>query len=64
MPDRPISRSRRHFLLAVGAGGAGAAVAARLGSPAQAAGGAPSRKRRDGYRLTPHIGNYYRTAKF
>lgn len=56
--------SRRHFLLAVGVGGTTAAVALVAGKngvpPAR-----PVKTSRDGqgYRVTEHIRNYYRTAK-
>lgn len=55
--------SRRNFLLAVGAGGASATVALVASKS-----GAPVKKEKtsrdaQGYRLTEHIRNYYRTAK-
>jgi len=56
--------SRRNFLLAVGVGGASATVALVAGNN-----GDPQIKPRQtsrdgqGYRLTEHIRNYYRTAK-
>jgi len=55
-------RTRRHFLLSIGLGAAGGAalkgraVAAAVAPPAAA----PERR---GYRITEHIGKYYRTAK-
>ena len=56
--------SRRHFLLAAGAGTAAgaAAIVARKesGSASSEDKGAESRK---GYQLTEHVRNYYRTAK-
>jgi precorrin-6B methylase 2 len=55
---------RRHFLLTLGAGGAGAAiVAARAlsgGAVAPDAAVAPEGK---GYAVTDHVRRYYRTAK-
>jgi hypothetical protein len=57
---------RRNFLLALGAGGAGAAiVAARAltaGSAAPDAAPEPSPDGK-GYTLTDHVRRYYRTAK-
>ena len=57
---------RRHFLVALGAGGAGAAiVAARAlsgGSVAPDAARAPSPEGK-GYAVTDHVRRYYRTAK-
>ena len=55
--------SRRNFLLAVGAGGASATVALVASKN-----GAPDKEKKtssdaQGYRLTEHIRNYYRTAK-
>ena len=56
--------SRRNFLLAVGAGSASATVAIVAGKT-----GAPQVKPASathagqGYRLTEHIRNYYRTTK-
>jgi hypothetical protein len=57
---------RRHFLLALGAGGAGAAiVAARaLSGGAVAPDGAPvPSPEGKGYTVTDHVRRYYRTAK-
>jgi hypothetical protein len=59
-----VHPQRRNFLLALGAGGAGAAiVAARSlsgGSVAPDAAPVPEGK---GYALTDHVRRYYRTAK-
>ena len=59
-----IHPQRRNFLLALGAGGAGAAiVAARTlsgGTVAPEATPAPEGK---GYTVTDHVRRYYRTAK-
>ena len=59
-----IHPQRRNFLLALGAGGAGAAiVAARAlsgGAIAPDAAPAPEGK---GYTVTDHVRRYYRTAK-
>ena len=59
--DRKLSR--RSFLLAVGAGGASAGVA--LVSKEQGENAAHSAKPQtsQGYRLTEHVQNYYRTTK-
>ena len=60
----PSRLSRRNFLVAVGVGGTTAAVALVAGkdgvSPAP-----PAKTSGDGqgYRVTEHIRNYYRTAK-
>jgi len=55
---------RRNFLLALGAGGAGAAIAAARslsgGSVAPDAAAPPANK---GYAVTDHVRRYYRTAK-
>ena len=59
-----IHPQRRNFLLALGAGGAGAAIiAARSlsgGSVAPDAAATPAGK---GYAVTDHVRRYYRTAK-
>ena len=58
-----IHSQRRNFLLALGAGGAGAAiVAARaLSGGAVAADAVPPEGK--GYTVTDHVRRYYRTAK-
>lgn len=56
--------SRRHFLLAVGAGTA--ASAAAIVAKKEADSGASRDKgleSKKGYQLTEHVRNYYRTAK-
>ena len=56
--------SRRNFLLAVGAGGACASVvlvAGNNGDPQVKP--EPTARDGQGYHLTEHIRNYYRTAK-
>ena len=66
--ENPRSRTnarRRGFLLALGAGGAGAAaLAARslTGVAPQTDGATPADDSK-GYRLTDHVKRYYRTAK-
>jgi hypothetical protein len=64
MAERSISISRRRFLFAAGAGGAGAAVAARFPAGKAAAVSGTQGKQPWRYRVTEHIGKYYRTAKF
>jgi hypothetical protein len=63
-PRVPVSK-RRGFLLALGAGGIGAAaIAARsLKGNAPAAPADPDAASGDGYRVTDHVRRYYRTAK-
>ena len=58
-------RQRRNFLLALGAGGAGAAiVAARaLSGGAVAPDAAVPSPEGKGYAVTDHVRRYYRTAK-
>lgn len=57
---------RRNFLLTMGLGGAGAAAAVVAGkalmpeTPASAAG---QTARGQGYQLTEHVRNYYRTTR-
>jgi hypothetical protein len=64
MKASKVKLTRRHFLLAVGAGGAAsaAAIVARKETD-----GAPSQDQtpesKKGYQLTEHVRNYYRTAK-
>jgi hypothetical protein len=55
---------RRHFLLTLGAGGAGAAiVAARALSGGAVAPDAAVPPEGKGYAVTDHVRRYYRTAK-
>jgi hypothetical protein len=63
MTGRSQRLSRRNFLLTAGATGAAAAaavVATKKSTPAQ-----PGKDKRasQGYRMTEHINNYYRTTK-
>lgn len=70
-PTRPESASqariskRRGFLLALGAGGVGAAaIAARsLTGSALAQAGEPDAASGEGYRVTDHVRRYYQTTK-
>ena len=64
MKASKVKLTRRHFLLAVGAGGAASAaaiVARKPGESAPSQDHAPESKK--GYQLTEHVRNYYRTAK-
>ena len=64
MSDSKTKLSRRNFLLAVGAGAAGAAViAAKTVPQVQPAATAGDKKSTKGYHASAHIRNYYRTAK-
>jgi hypothetical protein len=60
LKQRPC-RARRGFLLSLGLGAAGAATlsARTIAAPSRA----PAPGKRRGYEVTPHIRNYYRTAK-
>lgn len=60
-PDRKLSR--RNFLLAVGTGGAAATVALVSKEHEQNASDSGKTETSQGYRLTEHVQNYYRTAK-
>lgn len=57
--------SRRNFLLATGAGSAvaGAALVAVKGGTGKPAGKQEKKVDSQGYRLTEHIRNYYRTTQ-
>ena len=55
--------SRRHFLLAVGAGGAGAAAAMLAKNVPQAETKAEDEAKGKGYQVSEHVRNYYRTTK-
>ena len=65
--NEPKSRlSRRNFLVTLGAGGvAAAATVAATRAPDGAQQAAQSRGKRDaqGYHVTEHVNNYYRSAK-
>jgi len=60
-PQRRLSR--RSFLLAMGAGGAAATAALVSKDGEKPAKKAEAVSASQGYRLTEHIKNYYRTAK-
>ena len=63
MSQKKAVLSRRNFLLTVGAGGA-ATAAAIVGrkAPAPAADKADKRAT-EGYKVSAHVNNYYRTTK-
>ncbi len=64
MNEKTRKLSRRHFLLAAGAGSAATAaaiVAQQAKSPATAKEG--DKRATRGYHATDHIHNYYRTTK-
>jgi len=65
MGEKKTILSRRNFLLTVGAGGAAsaAAIVVRNASAPAAAHGKDEKRAGKGYKLTQHIGNYYRTTK-
>jgi len=64
MSERTKRLSRRHFLLAVGAGGAAtaAAMVAKDGPQAPPVSGRGKRATR-GYHASEHVNTYYRTTK-
>jgi Rieske Fe-S protein len=57
-------RSRRNFLVAVGAGSVAtvAAVAAKTTAPVTVQASADAKAKSSGYKVTEHIRNYYRTT--
>ncbi|MGB8436876.1 MAG: formate dehydrogenase [Burkholderiales bacterium] len=63
-PMDKTKRSRRNFLVAVGAGSAAtvAAVAARTVAPVTAELSKTAEAKSSGYKVTEHIRNYYRTT--
>ena len=65
MKNSQAKLSRRHFLLATAAGGATATVALVAGKKTDpiTEPQATTAGKAQGYRLTEHIRNYYRTAK-
>ena len=63
MSQKKAVLSRRNFLLTVGAGGA-ATAAAIVGTKASAPATHKADKRAtEGYKVSEHINNYYRTTK-
>ena len=65
MTERTKRLSRRHFLLAVGAGGAATAAAIVAKNAPQAQSPLRDRDKRAtrGYQASQHVNDYYRTAK-
>jgi hypothetical protein len=61
--EKKASLSRRNFLLTLGAGGAASAAAIVAGRPAAQRSPAREKRSTQGYRVTEHVNNYYRTAK-
>ncbi|MGB1108728.1 MAG: twin-arginine translocation signal domain-containing protein [Gammaproteobacteria bacterium] len=60
---RPVSEQRRNFLRDAAAGGGAVAVAAALPGAALADDGEqPTAKKEEGYRLTKHIADYYKST--
>lgn len=57
-------RSRRNFLVTVGAGSAAAvaAVAAKTVAPVTGEAGKTAEKKSTGYQVTEHVRKYYRTT--
>ena len=55
--------SRRNFLIGLGAGGASATVALVSKQRKAETGSSEKSETNQGYRLTEHVRNYYRTAK-
>lgn len=57
--------SRRKFMAALGASGAAVVAAALTDEPAREkqVAGTPDARKAEGYRLTEHIQEYYRTAR-
>jgi len=65
MKSTTAKRSRRNFLIAVGAGSAAAAaaVAGRVVSEAKPASAGSEKRRGKGYEESAHVRNYYRTTQ-
>lgn len=64
MSDKKTRLSRRNFLVTMGAGGAAAAAAVVATRPAVPdAAQAQDKRSTQGYRVTEHVNNYYRSAK-
>ncbi len=55
--------SRRNFLLTVGAGGAATAAAVVTQNAAKPVADPKDKRATQGYQVTAHINNYYRTTK-
>jgi hypothetical protein len=63
MTDSKGKLSRRHFLLAVGAGSVGAAAAMLAKNVPQAETKIKEDAKGKGYQASAHVRNYYRTTK-
>jgi hypothetical protein len=65
MKSTTAKRSRRNFLIAVGAGSAAtvAAVAGKVVATPQPAGKESDKRRGKGYQESAHVRNYYRTTQ-
>ncbi|MGH8743079.1 MAG: twin-arginine translocation signal domain-containing protein [Burkholderiales bacterium] len=65
MAETKSKLSRRNFLLAIGAGGAGAAATmlAKTVPQTESNADAGDEAKSKGYRVSEHIRNYYRTTK-
>jgi hypothetical protein len=63
MSERTKRLSRRNFLLTVGAGGAATAAAVVASKKSTPAHSGKDKRASQGYRLTEHVNNYYRTTK-
>ncbi len=64
MSAKKARLSRRNFLVTLGAGGAAAAASVVATKPApDAASGAKDKRSTQGYHVSDHINNYYRTTK-
>jgi len=62
-PKQKTSASRRHFLLAVGAGGAASAAGLIATRPPTAKPSRNDKRATRGYRASEHIESYYQTTK-
>jgi hypothetical protein len=65
MTERTARLTRRHFLLAAGAGGAAtaAALVAKSPLPGRPVSGNADKRATRGYQASAHMHHYYRTAK-
>ena len=63
MSERTKRLSRRNFLLTVGAGGAATAAAVVATKKTPNASSGKDKRASQGYHVTEHINNYYRTTK-
>jgi nitrous oxide reductase len=64
MSEKKAVLSRRNFLLTVGAGGAATAAAiVAKNAPTTPASAGTDKRATEGYKVSQHINNYYRTTK-